>query len=189
MNILEYFAFIENEFFLNFVVIFFSIGIYPFINFMTPLYLICLEGLKIFISWTLALYLFGNLRYAIRIAYFVKSNEKKLKLLEQNEIEEINNDNIELEENEIKDIETKEINNNESELEENEIKDIETKEINNNESELEENEIKDIETKEINNNESELEENEIKEIEIEEKDNDMKENLSWEMDCSIEKPE
>jgi ABC-type multidrug transport system fused ATPase/permease subunit len=127
MNILEYFAFIENKFFLNFIVIFFTIGIYPFINFMTPLYLICLEGLKIFISWTLALYLFSNLRYALRITYFIKNNEKELKLLEQNEIEEINNDNIELEENEIKDIETKEINNNESELEENEIKEIEIK--------------------------------------------------------------
>jgi ABC-type multidrug transport system fused ATPase/permease subunit len=181
MNILEYFAFIENEFFLNFFVIFFTIGIYPFINFMTPLYLICLEGFKIFISWTLALYLFSNLRYAIRITYFIKNNEKELKLLEENEIKEINNNESELEENEIK-----EINNNESELEENEIK-----EINNNESELEENEIK-----EINNNESELEENEIKEInnneckleENEIKDNDMKENLSW-VDCSIEKLE
>jgi hypothetical protein len=166
MNILEYFAFIENEFFLNFFVIFFTIGIYPIINFMTPLYLICLEGLKIFISWILALYLFSNLRYAIRITYFIKNNEKELKLLEDDKIEteEINNNESELEEHEIK-----EINNNESELEENEIK-----KINNNECKLEENEIK-----EINNNECKLEENEIE-------GNDMKENLSW-VDCSIEK--
>ena len=113
MNILEYFAFVENDIFLNFIIVYFTIGIYPFIDFMTPIFLICLEGSKLFISWTLALYLFGNLRDVLRIAYFVKQNEEEIKLLEKNNIGNI----------EEKEIETEEINNNEvnSELEQDSV--------------------------------------------------------------------
>jgi len=70
MNILEYFAFIENDFFSHFITILFTIGIYPIINLLSPI-------INLFISWLFVLYLYANLRYSLRLAYFIKEKRKE----------------------------------------------------------------------------------------------------------------
>jgi hypothetical protein len=106
MNILEL---VDNDLFSYLITLCFSIGIYPFIDLMTPLLYIGLEVLKYMFSFMLGLYLYANLRYSLRIAYFVKEiqlmeksnehNSKNINNEEELNCEETNNEESNDEEN------------------------------------------------------------------------------------------